>query len=108
MAKDGIQINISGLDEDNKNHYSYITDRIGRVLEKFSKSFNIRNCNVHIREGKSTFAANLNFDSDYGHRSVKSENQHLKECIDELAHEASIILAKERERSKPKIKRRED
>jgi hypothetical protein len=108
MGKDnGLQINIAGLGEDNKYQYNYIIEKVSHVLDKY-KAFNIRNCNVHIKEGKSAFVVNLNFDSDRNHFSVKSEGEFLKACVDEVAQEANIILGKEREKSKPKIKRRED
>ncbi|VVC03948.1 CBS domain protein [Candidatus Bilamarchaeum dharawalense] len=108
MTKDGIRINVAGLNDDNMNHYNHINDKIGHVLEKYIKTFNIRNCNVHVKEGKSSFDVNLNFDTDHGHLSMKSEGEFLKECIDEVAEEADIVLGKKREKVKPKIKRRED
>ncbi|MFH1784897.1 MAG: CBS domain-containing protein [Candidatus Micrarchaeota archaeon] len=108
LSKKGIQINISGLNEDSRNQYSHIEQKISHVLEKFRKTFNIRNCNVHVKEGKSAFVVNLNFDTDNGHRSMKSEGEFLKECIDDVAGEANTVLRKEREKKKPKIKRRAD
>jgi CBS domain-containing protein len=108
LGKDGIQMNISGLNDDNKDQHNYIEQKVGHVLEKFRKTFNIRNCNIHIKEGKSSFVVNLNFDTDHGHKSMKSEGDFLKECIDEVTDEANTVLRKEREIKKPKIKRRED
>ena len=108
MNKDGIQINISGLSGDNMPQYAHITEKIGHVLEKFRKTFNVRNCNVHVKEGKSSFIINLNFDTDNGHFSLKSEGDFLKECVDEVAEEANTVLRKKREMVKPKSNRRED
>lgn len=108
LAKEGIQINVAGLDKDSMNQFDHINEKIGRILEKYRKTFNIRNCNVHVKEGKSSFDVNLNFDTDHGHLSMKSEGEFLKECIDGIAEEANIVLGKRREKIKPKINRRED
>lgn len=103
-SQEGIPIRISGLDEDTAGLFGRITAKIGHVLERFSKSFNIRNCSVHVKKGKSVYTANLYFDTDDGHVSLKSERGSLQEAVDELAVELNEVLRKRKElrRLKPR------
>ncbi|MCI0503580.1 CBS domain-containing protein [Candidatus Micrarchaeota archaeon] len=102
MSKDGIQIQVSGLSQDDAAYFSRIYAKIGHVLEKFGESFNIRNASVHVKSGKSTYVVNVYFDTDDGHISLKTERGALKEGIDELAVEINEILRKKKELRKPK------
>ncbi|MFH1520762.1 MAG: CBS domain-containing protein [Candidatus Micrarchaeota archaeon] len=100
MTNEDIIINVSGLSENEMHQYDYIINKVGHVLEKFRKVFNIRNCNVHIKKGKSAFNMNLNFDTDSGHLSIKGEAEFLRDCIDEVAGEVATVLRKKREKTK--------
>jgi len=102
MSKDGIQIQVSGLEEDDAAYFGRIYAKIGHVLEKFSESFNIRNISVHVKSGKSTYVVTVYFDTDDGHVSLKTERGSLKEGIDELAVEVNEILRKRKEQRRPK------
>ncbi|MEW6036000.1 MAG: CBS domain-containing protein [Candidatus Micrarchaeota archaeon] len=105
IAEEGVPIQVSGLGEDNAPYYNRVQSKIGHVLEKFGKTFNVRNCSVHVKEGKSTYVVNLYFDTDQGHVSLKTERGSLKEAIDETAVEVSEILRKKKElrRLKPRV-----
>ncbi len=105
MAEEGVPIQISGLSEDSMHLYDHIKEKIGHVLEKFSSTFNIRNCSVHVKEGKSTFVVNLYFDTDHGHISLKEERGSLKETVDEVAAEMANMLRKKKElrKEKPRV-----
>lgn len=96
------QIAISGLSRDNASQYPEISAKIGRVVERFGESFNIRNASVHIKEGKSTYVVNVYLDTDDGHVSLKGERGSLKETVDELAAELNEVLRKKKELRKPK------
>lgn len=106
MTKDELQVNISGLTENEMHQHGYIVEKVSYVLDKFRKAFNIRNCNVHVKKGKSAFDVNLNFDSDEGHFSVKGEGEFLKDCIDEAVGEVATLLKKKREKKKYPVTRR--
>jgi len=99
---DGVPVTISGLSEDNASHYPEIEAKIGRVMERFGKTFNIRNVSVHVKEGKSTYVVNVYMDTDQGHVSLKGERASLKETVDELAAELNEVLRKKKELRKPK------
>lgn len=105
LAQEGVPIQISGLPEDDIALYPHIQEKIGHVLEKFSSTFNIRNCSIHVKEGKSTYVVNIYFDTDHGHISLKEERGSLKETVDEIAAELGNMLRKKKElrRQKPRV-----
>lgn len=72
------------------------------MLDKFSQTFNIRNCSVHVKGSKSTYTVSINFDTDDGRVSLKCERGSLQETIDELAVELNKVLRKKKELRKPK------
>ena len=104
LAKENLRIQVSGLGEENAGHFGRIQGKIGHVLDKFGKTFNIRNCSVHVKEGKSVYTVTVYFETDRGHISLKSERGSLKESIDELAVELNEVLRKKKEmrRQKPR------
>ncbi len=97
VSQEGVVIQISGLDEDSMSSYSHIKNRIGSALAKFEKSFAIRNCSVHVKEGKSAFTVSVYFDMEKGHVSLKSEKDSLQEAVDELADELVRVLRKKKD-----------
>lgn len=106
MAKEGMQIQISGLSEDDQHEYSHIHEKISHVLGKFSGSFNIRNVSVHVKEGKSTYMVSVFFDTDDGHVSIKEERGALRDTIDEISSEIANVLRKKKDirKMKPRVK----
>lgn len=102
LSAAGIQIQVSGLKDEDAQYFERVYEKIGHVLERFMSSFNIRNASVHVKEGKSTYVVTLYFDTDNGHVSLKAEKGTLKEGIDELAVEANEILRKRKEQKRPK------
>lgn len=105
MSQDGIQIQVSGLKEDDAAYFGRIYSKIGHVLERFGQSFNIRNASVHVKSGKSTYVVRVYFETDRGHFSLKTERGTLKEGIDELAVEVNEVLRKKKEQRRPKPRR---
>jgi ribosome-associated translation inhibitor RaiA len=105
LAHEGVPIAISGLREETRGQYPHIRNKIGHALDKFSRTFNIRNASVHVKEGKSTFVVNVYFDIDKGHVSLKEERSSLKETVDEIASELNKVLRKKKEmrRMKPRV-----
>jgi CBS domain-containing protein/ribosome-associated translation inhibitor RaiA len=101
MAEEGMQIQISGLGQEDMQQYSHIKEKFTHVLEKFS-GFNVRNVSVHIKEGKSTYQVSVYFDTDHGHISLKEERAELRETIDEIASEIANVLRKKKELRKMK------
>lgn len=95
-------IQVSGLHEDDAGFYPRIQSKIGHVLERFGKSFNIRNPSAHIKKGKSVYLVTVYVDTDEGHVSLKSERGSLQEAIDELAVELNEVLRKKKEMRRPK------
>jgi len=102
LAEAGPGIAISGLREENRMYRERINEKMGHVLEKFGKSFSIRNVSVHVKEGKSIFVMNVYFEMEKGHVSIKEEGKTLKETIDKVAGELSSILRKKKELKNPK------
>lgn len=105
IAKEELSISISGLSQENVWQFPDIRSKIGGVLEKFSKSFNIRNVSVHVKEKKSTFEVFLYFDTDKGHVSLFGERKDLKETVDELAVELNTVLTKKKEKKRTKARK---
>lgn len=97
VARERTGIHVSGLGEENISHFDAIKSKIGHVIGKFSKVFNIRNAKIHVKEKKSTFIVNIYFDTDEGHVSLKGEGATLKETVDELAWELDKILNKKKD-----------
>jgi len=98
MNQERTTIHVSGLNENNKFQFENIIEKIGRVVEKFGESFNIRNVGVHTKERKSTTTVNLYFDTDDGHVSLRSERATLKEAVDEIAEELDKVLRRRKDR----------
>ena len=105
ITKDEIQISISGLREEHIWQFPEIQDKIRGVLEKFSKSFNVRNVALHVKEQKSTFSVFVYIDTDEGHVSLSGERKDLKETIDELAVELNRVLTKKKEMKHTKMRK---
>ena len=105
MAEEGPSIQVSGLHGENARYRDRIVEKMGHVLERFGKTFNIRNASVHVKEGKTTFVVNVYFDIDRGHVSVREERKGLKETIDEVASEVNNVLRKKKEtrKTKPRV-----
>jgi predicted transcriptional regulator/ribosome-associated translation inhibitor RaiA len=101
-AQQGMPIVISGLSEDDMDLYDYIKEKIGRAVEKVSKSFNIRNLSVHVKKGKTAHVINVYFDLDKGHVSIREERKGLKETIDRVASEIIMVLRKKKDSRKLK------
>ncbi|MBD3210088.1 CBS domain-containing protein [Candidatus Micrarchaeota archaeon] len=102
-----ITLQISGLGEENIRFYGRIEDKIGHVLDKYRRSFNIRDPKVHVKEDKKAVRVNVIFLTDEGHISLKGERATLKETVDELAVELDTVLNKKKEmrRIKPRARR---
>lgn len=101
-ATEGASISVSGLGEDNAEYYGRVQEKLGRVLERFGNSFNVRNASFHLKETKSVYRVRIYFDTDDGHLSVKVERGGLKEAIDELAAELNNVLRRKKEMRKQK------
>jgi len=105
IAQEEISISVSGLSEENVWKFPEIKTRIGGVLEKFSKSFNIRNVSVHVKEQKTVFEVFVYFDTDDGHVSLSSERKDLKEAVDQLATELHSVLGRTKEKRHTKARK---
>jgi CBS domain-containing protein len=102
VLEERIMLQISGLDEENVRHYNDIQGKLGHVLDKFRKAFNIRDARVHVKEDKKTFHVNIHFSTDEGPVSLKGERATLKETVDELAVELDKVLNKKKEKRRVK------
>ena len=97
MAEEKTEINISGLSEEQKPMYNDIKDTIGKVIEKFGDSFDIKNVSIHTKEGKSAVMVNIYFSTNEGHISLKGERATMKETVDELAEELDKVLRRKKD-----------
>ncbi|MBU0591801.1 CBS domain-containing protein [Candidatus Micrarchaeota archaeon] len=103
LVNEGTEMQISGLGDDNAGYYEQIKTKISHVTDKFAKTFNIRNCHVHVNEEKSVFTVSINFETDTeGHISLKTQRTNLKETLDELADELDTVLRKMKDKKKAK------
>jgi CBS domain-containing protein/ribosome-associated translation inhibitor RaiA len=102
VMEEKMQLQISGLSEESMLQYNDIQGKIGHVLEKFGKSFNIRDARLHVKEDKKAFQVNIHFSTDEGPVSLSGERATLKETVDELAVELDKVLNKKKEMRRPK------
>lgn len=102
MTKEKTMITISGLRGDSRTQYNNIMDTIGKVIEKFRGSFDIKNVSIHTKEGKSVITVNIYFDTNEGHISLRGERATLKETVDELAEELDKVLRRKKDKRKTK------
>lgn len=98
IIEERIELQISGLDDDTIFYYGAIQEKIGHVLDKFRKSFNIRNAKLHVKEGKKTCRVSIYFNTDEGRISLQGERATLKETVDELSWELDKVLNKKKEK----------
>ncbi len=105
LAKDEVSMSISGLGEESIWQFPEIKSKIGGVLNKFTKSFNIRNVSVHVKEMKSTYEVFIYLDTDHGHISLSSEGKALKESVDEVSSELETVLSKKKDMRISKARR---
>jgi len=105
LVKEEITISVSGLGEERVWQYPEVRNRVGAVLTKFSKSFNLRNVSVHVKEEKSIFEVFIYLDTDDGHISLSSERKDLKEAVDELSDELDRVLSRKKDKRHQKTRR---
>jgi predicted transcriptional regulator len=104
VMEEKTQLQISGLSEESMLQYKDIQSKIGHVLDKFGKSFNIKDPRLHVKEDKNIFQVNIHFSTDEGSVSLKGERATLKETVDELAVELDKVLNKKKEMRRPKAR----
>lgn len=90
------EINISGLPEEDAQHYPAIIEKINDVVEKFSKTFNIRNISVHLKKRKTLYIAKIFLELDYARIAVSYEEYDIKSVINGLVRELETILEKKK------------
>lgn len=90
-------ISISGLGEEDIGMYPHINEKIGHVLGKFAKTFNIRSVSVHVKEQKNTSVVSIHLETDDGPMSIRKERKSLRETVDEVASELEDALRKRKE-----------
>lgn len=100
--KENTEIQISGLNGENKRFHELISDKITGVADKFSKSFNIRNVQVKIKENKKTFVVHVYLETDEGRISMSHERYGIKEAVDEISGELDRTLRKMKDKRKNK------
>ena len=105
IAKGKIGITISGLEGDAQGHYDEIYQDITKTMEKFSKSFEISNINMHIKKGKSVYNAHLSFNADHERIMVSAEEYGITDTVSRLCNEAYTLLSKQKSMEK-KYKRK--
>ena len=106
MTKEEPDIHISGLRESEMRFYPYIRDSTLDVINRFSKSFEIRNINVHVKKGKSVYSTNAFLNLKRGYISVSAEDHVLTYAIDELTRDLYRILEKRKDYKKGRKKSR--
>jgi len=97
MAQEGMQIQISGLNQDDIDQYDHIKQKFTHVLGKFSRTFNIRNVSVHVKENKSVYDVSVYLDTDDGHIALRIERADIQGAVDELAAETEHVLRKKKD-----------
>lgn len=97
LAKDEVNIYVSGLSEENQQYYDDIKKDVLNSLKRFSKSFNFKSVSLHFKEGKSMYNANLFLDLDGDKITVSAEAHDFKEVIRKLSKELFTVLHKKKD-----------
>ena len=97
LLSDKQNILISGLGEDDKSAYSYISDRISNILGKFA-SIPQRSASVHVKKGESVYSVKVLLSVDGLPISVSIEGHDLRSAVDALSDELHVVLQKKKEK----------
>lgn len=92
----GTQIMISGLSEDAGMDYQEAKETIEKVLDKFSKSLEIRNVSIHFKHSKSMFEAHLSAQVKGEHVNCSTQKHDFKTALDAIATELYTLLSKKK------------
>ncbi len=95
QIKDKIEINVSGLsDEEDQYYYDINRARLENVFEKFKKSLDIKNIHLHIKKGKSVYEFKLNASVNGKNLSISAEEHNFHDTMKKLVYEINTILRK--------------
>jgi len=106
-AKEGLEIDISGLNENTRMFYNDIRDSVAKVTEKFGESFGIRRVGVHVKESKSVYSVKIHVEGNRENFSTSTEGPSMKETIDMAVSELRKVLSRKKgiERSRKVLKK---
>jgi ribosome-associated translation inhibitor RaiA len=94
LTSNELDIVVSGLREDEERHLEFIKNSILNTVNKYAKSFEISELNLHFKKGKSIYSFQLRLKVDNERISVSSEQYNLKESVDSLCLELHNLLGK--------------
>ncbi len=89
-----VEVFISGLKDESVFEYDHILSKIGGVLNKFKKAFDIHYATVHVKHTKHAFEVSVHFDTNKGLVHLKGERATLRDTVNELAEEIERVLRK--------------
>ena len=92
----GVQITISGLHEEAGMDYQETKEIVSKVLDKFSKSLEIRDVNIHFKHSKSMFEAHLSAQVKGERLNCSTQKHDFKTALDTVAAELYTLLSKKK------------
>ncbi|MFH2106434.1 MAG: CBS domain-containing protein [Candidatus Micrarchaeota archaeon] len=95
-SKDKIEIEVSGLDEEQKQYYEMIKERLEHTIEKFRTSIKIGRISLHVKKGKSVYEAKLHIEANGKTTVVSAEDYSFGDAIKKIIDEVNIVLSKKR------------
>mgnify|MGYP001113670651 CR=1 FL=1 len=96
------EVIVTGLSGEDLYYYDEIKKAISKALEKFSKSFNISKCTVHVKKGKSAYRMDATITVDLHPIHVHVEKYDISDATRVLVDEILTVLRKLKEKKREK------
>ncbi|MGB9719275.1 MAG: CBS domain-containing protein [Candidatus Anstonellales archaeon] len=93
---------VAGLYGEDLYHHDEIKNAVSKALEKFSKSFDIGMCTIHVKRGKSTYKMDATILVDLNPIHVHMEKYDLADTTRLLVDEILTVLRKLKEKKSEK------
>ncbi|NYZ77411.1 CBS domain-containing protein [Candidatus Micrarchaeota archaeon] len=95
-AKESLEIDISGLDDETIIYRDSIRQAIEKVADKFAVSFGVRRVGVHVKAGKSVYTVNILLEGDKENFSIRAEGPKISDTVNIAAAELGERLSRKK------------
>ncbi|MEM2948303.1 MAG: CBS domain-containing protein [Candidatus Anstonellales archaeon] len=96
------EVVVTGLSGEDLYHHDEIKNAVAKALEKFSKSFDISKCTVHVKKGKSTYKIDATIIIDQNPIHITMEKYNIAETTRLLVDEILTVLRKLKDKKSEK------
>ncbi len=96
------EVVVAGLYGEDLYHHDEIKSAVAKALEKFSKSFDIGECRVHVKKGKSTYRMDATIVVDLNPIHIHMEKYDIADTARLLVDQIITVLRKLKEKKSKK------